>query len=846
MALDLLVDGDPDAAVARLQPLAARNDGDALLYLGWAQLAAGRWDDAAKAFDGAIKAAPQRPVSARYGLARAQLGKGDRTAARATFLEVIAAEPEHVGALVGETEAMPTSDFVQREAALLAILQRKGLENADPRVVARAWTLAGDDARRAGRLDTARERYRKALGLNPGSVEAMVSSAALELRDGKLDAAAELAEKALSLAPSDVQANLANAELDIRAQPPHRRRPAIWPRCAPAPRRWPAPSWAASTSSTACASMPTARTTPRSAALEQASKVLGPDEVEPAIATATLLARMAKTARAKKDEPRAKALEAQAKERLGVLSAAAEQDPALAVTLGVAYLAAGSAAEGETWLRKAIAKRPADVEANFQLAEALRRQGKQDEALATLVKAFELDPTRIDLGIELARGFEAAGQDAEASSLYKRLVDGATVSLDVRIRAGRFFARIRDFDAARKQGEKILEDEPANPAGLFLRAEGLLADGHADDARRLYQQAADVDADPQFLDGLGRACEQLAESTGDTARRDEALRAYMLASEKAPRMLNPLLGRGRLHMARREFAKALAAFEEALRVAPDDPSIPYGIGISYAELSDRPNAVEWLTQLDQGEAARRGLLPPRRHLLPDGQTRAGGAGPRPRHRARARGGAQHRRHRAVAHRRLLAARRRRAGARQRRRAEARLGAVPAARPQQQGPGRRGPSRADGPPLASDERAFNHDSGRAGHAYGARSAAPESSLRVHRDRSLTMSMLDGLRGRAERLAFAARVLRGTGFAGALRLGGVAPFARVARATRPGPHLAVMLHARMSPDKECLVDGARRWTWRELDQRHQPARARAGRARRAPARRSRVCSATTPST
>ncbi len=79
----------------------------------------------------------------------------------------------------------------------------------------------------------------------------------------------------------------------------------------------------------------------------------------------------------------------------------------------------------------------------------------------------------------------------------------------------------------------------------------------------------------------------------------------------------------------------------------------------------------------------------------------------------------------------------------------------------------------------------------------------------------MSLLARLKSRAEDLAFAARVLRGTGFTAALRLAGVAPFVRVARATRPGPHLAVMLHARMNPNKEALVDGARRWSWREMD-------------------------------
>jgi acyl-coenzyme A synthetase/AMP-(fatty) acid ligase len=79
----------------------------------------------------------------------------------------------------------------------------------------------------------------------------------------------------------------------------------------------------------------------------------------------------------------------------------------------------------------------------------------------------------------------------------------------------------------------------------------------------------------------------------------------------------------------------------------------------------------------------------------------------------------------------------------------------------------------------------------------------------------VSLLHRIRERAEGAAFAARVLRSTGLAGAMRLGGVAPFLRDVRSTKLGPHLAVMLHARMSPNKEALVDGARRWTWRELD-------------------------------
>ncbi len=595
IALDLIVGGDADAAIARLQPLAARKDGDAILFLGWAQLAGERWDEAIASFQASVAATPKRVVPAKYGLARAQLGKGERAAARASFLEVIAVDKDHVGALVGEAEAMPSNEFMKQDATLGAILQRKGIENADLRAVARAWTLSGDTARRSGRIDQARERYRKALAIMPTATDTLVSSAALELRESRLEDAATLIDKALSLAPGDVAANLVAAELDIKRS----RLTEAGQRLASLRTRTPPLAGGALGRLHLLDGMRLDADNKADAALtsyEEAGKVLGEDEVEPAIAQAMLLGRMAKAARDANDIAKATGFEGRATERLGKLSAAAEGDPQLAVTLGVAYLAAGSPAESERWLRKAVARRPSDVEANFQLAEALRRQNKHDQALATLVKAFELDPTRIDLGVELARGFEAAGRDAEASALYKRLVDVPTVTLDVRVRAGRFFARSGDNDAGRKQGEAILGIEAGNAAGLFLRAEGLLADGHADDARRLYQQAVDTEADPQYLDGLGRACEEAATKTGDTARRDEALRAYILASDRDPRMLNPRLGRGRLHMARNEHSKALGAFQEALALAPANPDIPYGIGMSFAELGERGKAIEWLNK----------------------------------------------------------------------------------------------------------------------------------------------------------------------------------------------------------------------------------------------------------
>jgi tetratricopeptide (TPR) repeat protein len=455
--------------------------------------------------------------------------------------------------------------------------------------------LAGDDARRAGRLDAARERYRKAHALVPTAVNILVSTGALELRDNKLDAALELTNQALAIAPTDPDATLLAAELDIRSG-----------RLAEAGTRL--TSMRDSVPPLASDQLgrlhllngmrleASGQLEPALGAYQLATTALGKEAVSPIVAAAILLAKMAATADAAKDTDKAKLLRARSDALLGGMASTAESDPALAVTLGVAYLAAGVPMQSESWLRKALARRPRDVEAHFQLAEALRQQGNQAEAIATLGKAFELDPNRIDLGIELARSFEAAGRDAAASALYTRLLNGKAVSVDVRVRAGRFFARTRDIPSARIQGDEILKVDENNSAGLYLRGEGLLADGRPGDARRLFKQAVDRDLDPQYLDALGRASEATAASTGDTGIRDDALRTYIEASALAPTMLHPVLARGRLHLAGRDYAKALVAYEAALALAPTNPEIPYGMGVAYDQLDEPALAIKWLNR----------------------------------------------------------------------------------------------------------------------------------------------------------------------------------------------------------------------------------------------------------
>ncbi|HEY0478584.1 MAG TPA: tetratricopeptide repeat protein [Kofleriaceae bacterium] len=595
-ALAALAARQPDAAITALTALrppadAAHPDPALALYLGWALAAKGDAAAAVTAFDRAAGIDAVK-VSALYGRGGAKLALGDLDGARADFTAVLELASDHIGAQVGLAAAQPSSAARRREADLLAILARKDIAAADPRAVALAWTLAGDSAMRAGRYDVARERFRKALDKHPQDLAATAGLAETELRDGKIAAAAELTARALGAAKDDVAAQLVQSEIEIKQR-----------RLTLATQRL----TALANRATPLSPLETARLQLVTGKLREAE---GKDDaavdayvagaaaareldLEPLLAAVGKLAAMTTAAVAERDAPRATALRARADELLGGFTEQARRDPQLALTLGIGYLQSGNPDKAEPWLRRAAQARPDDAEARFQLGRALLRSGKPQDALEVLDAALRLDAARADIAADLAHTYELLGRDGDAGALYTRLLAGAEPSLEIRARGGRFFARIGARDKAAEQGKKILAVDPRHPAGLYLKGEGLLAADKPLEAKQQFQRAIEADRDPQYLDALGRAAEALAQG-GDREAQELALRSYQSAAEAAPGMLNPLVGQGRLYVARHEAAKAVLPLLAASRLDGKNADVMFLIGAAYQEIQQPAMARQWL------------------------------------------------------------------------------------------------------------------------------------------------------------------------------------------------------------------------------------------------------------
>ncbi|HEX4453837.1 MAG TPA: tetratricopeptide repeat protein [Kofleriaceae bacterium] len=606
-ALGMIAAHQSDRAVTKLQTMVQRDpkNGFWQLYLGWALTSKGDPAGAVKAFDAAIAADPTVKLPALYARGRAKIQLLDLEGAKADFAAVLDIKKDHIGAQVGLAAALPASQAAQRETDLLAILARKDIAGGDPRAVVQAWALAADTARANGRLDVARDRYQKALALSKTDAPALVGLAQVEIADGKLDVASDLVQKALAQSPDNANAQLAAADLDVKQG---KLDDALAIEQKLAGHQPPLPPLLRAHMLLLYGNILDEKGASDDAitAWTDGAALAGDLDLTPMMSAVTKLGALAKKAADNHDDAKATAYRSKADSLLQSLADRAKDDEPLARTLGAAYLGAGDPIKAETFLRRAVDLQANDIDAHVELAKALDKQGRTDDALAQLTAAQALAPARADIALELARTYEDANRTSDAAAAYAKLLAAKDVTVQSRVRAGRFLARTGGVKAAAAQADPILAAEPDNPAGHYLRGEGMILAGKLDDARKELTLAVDGDPDPQYLDALGRAAE--ASAAADSKYQDLALNSYRHAHELAPTMFNPNAGIGRISVARRQWSAALQPLIDANKIDPTNSDVVFDIGLTYKNMGQDAGAIKWLSAVPKKNATTYWML----------------------------------------------------------------------------------------------------------------------------------------------------------------------------------------------------------------------------------------------
>lgn len=249
----------------------------------------------------------------------------------------------------------------------------------------------------------------------------------------------------------------------------------------------------------------------------------------------------------------------------------------------------------EQALREKIAKDPKDFAALCNLADIVRRRGALDEAAGLYEGARDVMPDdgRPIVGlasIERHRGHADKTMELVVEALARNLKDASAWN-----QLGLVLLEQKNWPSAILVINKGIGLEPGRAELYSNRGLAEMGAGSVGAAARDFAKAVELDGKlvaarlnlgAIFLDNL--------DFPGAEQHFEAALAS---APDEVPARVDALLGRGRARLGQKKAKEAIADYEKALAVRPDEPRALYDLGRAYADLGDNARALEYYRRL---------------------------------------------------------------------------------------------------------------------------------------------------------------------------------------------------------------------------------------------------------
>lgn len=233
---------------------------------------------------------------------------------------------------------------------------------------------------------------------------------------------------------------------------------------------------------------------------------------------------------------------------------------------GVAAFKAGNFAQASQAFQEVVSAQPDFAGGHYMLGQSLLKEGKNQDALSHLRKAYELESSNLSYAFGLAKGYFDSSRFNEALQMLEKIdrssLPKAQQSVHQQMRA---VALARTGRAAEALGalREVAQSNTNSASAWYSYGSAALSAGEIDQAVSALERAVNLDGNTKAREAYIKALIQKARTTRGSSAKKQVYAKAVPVAQGLPSSYEHLLTLGEVQLGAAQYEQALATLNQA-------------------------------------------------------------------------------------------------------------------------------------------------------------------------------------------------------------------------------------------------------------------------------------------